>query len=30
MSACRQIDGNDENRLIRRNVLERKDTWLVN
>ena len=30
MSACRQIDGDDENAQIGRNVLQKEDTWLVN
>ena len=29
-SACQQIDGDDENRQIGRNVLQKEDTWLVN
>jgi hypothetical protein len=30
MSVCRRIDEKNESRQIRRNVLEREDTWLVN
>ena len=31
MSACQQIDGDDENRQIGYNVcLEKEETWLVN
>ena len=30
MWACRQIDGDDENRQIRRNVLQKEEKWFVN
>jgi hypothetical protein len=30
MSACQQIDGDDENAQIGCNVLQKEDTWLVN
>jgi len=29
MSACRQIDGDDENRQIGYKILEKEQTWLV-
>ena len=30
MSACQQIDGDDENRQTGYTVLEKEQTWLVN
>ena len=30
MSACRLIDGDDENRKIGHKALEKEETWLVN